>query len=218
MSGEISRVDHAEQGPLAWNVIVTLAEPTFRIARRLLARWGELRRTQYYNVATMAVADPAAFLREFSAAVAESPGMLNAMSHVLPFEHMFEFKDATEFEFKAREIALSHVPKLAGKSFHVRLHRRGLKGIISTPAEERFLDDVLLQALAAAGSPGRICFEDPDCVLLIETLGERGGLALWTREDLKRYRFLGAARAATPDAPHPKHTQSTLVSRHSRCR
>jgi hypothetical protein len=189
MSGEISRVAHAEQVPLAWNVIVTLAEPTFRIARRLLARWGELRRTQCYNVAVMAVADPAAFLREFSAAVAESLGILNAMSHVLPFEHTFEFKDATEFEAKAREIALSYVPQLAGKSSHVRLRRRGLKGTISTPAEERFLDDILLQALAAAGSPGRIGFEDPDYVPLLETLGERGGLALWMRDDLKRYPF-----------------------------
>ena len=33
-------------------------------------------------------------------------------------------------------------------------------------------------------------FEDPDCVLLIETVGQRGGLALWTREELKRYPFL----------------------------
>jgi hypothetical protein len=28
--------------------------------------------------------------------------------------------------------------------------------------------------------------------LLIETVGQRGGLALWTREELKRYPFLGA--------------------------
>jgi hypothetical protein len=36
-----------------WNVIVTLSEPTFRIARNLLARWGRLRRTEYHNVAVM---------------------------------------------------------------------------------------------------------------------------------------------------------------------
>jgi hypothetical protein len=75
----------------------------------------------------------------------------------------------------------------------VRLRRRGLKGIISTPEEERFLDDLLLEALAAAGAPGHISFEDPEYVLLIETVGSGGGVALWTREDLKRYPFLGAA-------------------------
>jgi len=176
-----------------WNVTVTLAEPTFRIARNLLAPWGRLRRTEYFNVAVMKVADPALFLREFASAVEETPGILNAMSHVVPFEHVFMFKDAAEFEAKLREIILSYAPRLAGKSFHVRLRRRGLKGIISSPEEERFLDDVLLEALAAAGTPGHISFEDPDYVLLIETVGEDGGVALWTGEDLKRCAFLGAA-------------------------
>jgi len=176
-----------------WNVTVTLAEPTFRIARNLLAPWGRLRRTEYFNVAVMKVADPILFLREFASAVEETPGILNAMSHVVPFEHVFMFKDAAEFEAKLREIILSYAPRLAGKSFHVRLRRRGLKGIISSPEEERFLDDVLLEALAAAGTPGHISFEDPDYVLLIETVGEDGGVALWTGEDLKRCAFLGAA-------------------------
>jgi tRNA(Ser,Leu) C12 N-acetylase TAN1 len=176
-----------------WNVTVTLAEPTFRIARNLLAPWGRLRRTEYFNVAVMKVADPILFLREFASAVEETPGILNAMSHVVPFEHVFTFKDAAEFEAKLREIVLSYAPRLAGKSFHVRLRRRGLKGVISSPEEERFLDDVLLEALAAAGTPGHISFEDPDHVLLIETVGEGGGVALWTGEDLKGYAFLGAA-------------------------
>jgi tRNA(Ser,Leu) C12 N-acetylase TAN1 len=194
MLGESSQVpiDARSEVP-DWNVIVTLSEPTFRIARNLLARWGRLRRTEYHNVAVMAVTDTPAFLQEFAAAVEESPGILNAMSHVVPFEHVFAFKDAAEFEAKSREIALSHATQLAGKSFHVRLRRRGLKGIISTPEEERFLDDILLGALAAAGNPGRIRFDDPDYVLLIETVAGSGGVALWTGEDLKRYPFLGTA-------------------------
>jgi tRNA(Ser,Leu) C12 N-acetylase TAN1 len=176
-----------------WNVTVTLAEPTFHIARNLLARWGRLRRTGYFNVAVMKVQDTAAFLRELAAAAEETPGILNAMSHVVPFDHVFAFRDASEFEAKLRDIILSYAPQLAGKSFHVRLRRRGLKGIISTPEEERFLDDVLLEALAAAVTPGYISFEDPDYVLLIETVGESGGVALWSGDDLKRYPFLGAA-------------------------
>jgi hypothetical protein len=194
MLSEVSQVPvDARSDVPDWNLIVTLSEPTFRIARKLLSRWGRLRRTEYFNVAVMSVADTAAFLQEFAAAVDEEPGILNAMSHVVTFEHMFTFKDAAEFEAKSREIALSYAPQLAGKSFHVRLRRRGLKGTISTPGEERFLDDILLGALAAAGSPGRIRFDDPDYVLLIETIGGEGGMALWTGEDLKRYPFLGAA-------------------------
>jgi tRNA(Ser,Leu) C12 N-acetylase TAN1 len=192
MLGKISSVPGATSAVPDWNVIVTLSEPTFRIARKLLARWGRLRHTDFHNVEVMAVADPAAFIREFAAALEQEPGILNAMSHVVPFEHVFAFKDAADFETKSREIALSYVPQLAGKAFHVRLHRRGLKGTISTPGEERFLDDVLLGALAAAGNPGRIRFEDPDYVLLIETLAGCCGMSLFSREDLKRYPFLGA--------------------------
>ena len=193
MLREMSSVPDAKSTAPDWNVTVTLSEPTFRIARRLLARWGQLRRTEYHNVAVMTVRDTAAFLQEFAAAVEESPGILNAMSHIVPFEHVFTFKDASEFEAKSRAIALSYAPQLAGKSFHVRLRRRGLKGTISTPGEERFLDDILLEALTAAGSPGRIRFDDPDYVLLIETVAGSGGIALWTGTDLKRYPFLGAA-------------------------
>ena len=193
MIGERSPAPGEQSAVPDWNVTVTFAEPTFRIARNLLAPWGRLRRTEYFNVAVMKVADPAHFLREFSSAAEETPGILNAMSHVVPFEHVFTFSDAGEFEAKLREIALSYAPRLAGKSFHVRLRRRGLKGIISSPEEERFIDDVLLEALVAAGTPGHISFEDPDYVLLIETVGKNGGVALWTGEDLKRCAFLGGA-------------------------
>jgi hypothetical protein len=93
MSSEINPVGRSEKPPADWNVLVTLAEPTYRVARKLLARWGSLRRTEYFNVAVMAVADPASFLREFGTAVEQSPGILNAMSHVVPFEHLFEFED-----------------------------------------------------------------------------------------------------------------------------
>ena len=49
-----------------------------------------------------------------------------------------------------------------------------------------------MAALAAAGTPGQISLYDADAVVLIETVGPRAGLALWTRADLARYPFLGA--------------------------
>ena len=38
--------------------------------------------------------------------------------------------------------------------------------------------------------PGQIGFEDPDAVIDIETVGNRAGISLWTREDLQRFEFL----------------------------
>lgn len=146
-------------------------------------------RTDYYNVLGMKVADPGAFLADFAASVAVQPGLLNLVSHVVPAQRTFDFATGEEFEDRARGVALGWAPRLGGKRFHVRLHRRGFKGALSTPKEERFLDEALLAALP---EPGRIDFADPDAVLQIETIDGRAGMSLWTRDELRRYPFLGA--------------------------
>jgi tRNA(Ser,Leu) C12 N-acetylase TAN1 len=171
-----------------WNVVVTLAERSFREAVRLLRKSGTVKRTAYYNVLGMKVADPEVFLADFAAAVGASPGILNFVSHVVPAQETFDFSTAEEFEARARAIALAWAPKLSGKSFHVRLHRRGFKGVLSTPREERFLDEALLSVLQATG---RIGFADPDAVIQIETIDGRAGMSLWTRDEMRRYPFLG---------------------------
>jgi hypothetical protein len=70
------------------------------------------------------------------------------------------------------------------------MHRRGFKGRLSSQHEERFLDEVLLEALDTRGKPSRITFEDPDAILALETVDSRAGVSLWTREDIQRYPFL----------------------------
>ncbi len=177
-----------------WNVIVTLAEATAPQARRILRRWGRLHRTGYFHVLVMAVSDPDQLLHEFGAAVAETPGLLNFIAHVFVAQRTFDFATVEEFERKARDLAIAWVPLLAGKRFHVRLHRRGLKGVLLTPNEERFLDDALLDALSAAGTPGHIGFDDPDFIIHIETIDRRAGMALWRREEMQRYPFLSVSR------------------------
>jgi hypothetical protein len=128
-----------------WNVIVTLPEATFREPRQFLRRWGEVHRAGYFRVLTLTVEDVESFLAEV-AKVIEAPGTLNILSHIIPAQRTFTFASAEEFEARARDIAILWAPMLAGKSFHVRLHRRGFKGTLSTPKEERFLDETLLDA------------------------------------------------------------------------
>lgn len=176
----------------SWNVVVTLPENTFREACQLLGRWGRVKRTHFYNVLVMQVADPDAFRRDFAAAVAESPGLLNIVSHVVPAQHAFDFHTREEFERAVDDIALAWLPGLAGASFHVRLHRRGGKDQLSSQLQERRLDEILLRALAAAGTPGRVTFDDPDQVIAIETVDGRAGVSLWSREDRRSCPFLGA--------------------------
>lgn len=172
-----------------WNVVVTLSEQGFRDAVRLLGKWGVVKRSGYYNVLRMKVEKIDAFLAEFAAAVIAAPGILNFISHVVPAEQTFDFATPEEFEEQARSTALSWAAKLRGKSFHVRLHRRGFKGRLSTPKEEQFLDRALLEALKGEG---RISFVDPDLVIHIETIDGRAGMSLWTRDQIRQYPFLGA--------------------------
>lgn len=183
----------AASGKEGWNVLATALEDSFRDACELLRRWGPVKRTAYYNVLVMTVDDPLHFLADFAGAVAENPGYLNFVSHLFPAQRTVDFADAAEFERCVREVALGWVPDLVGKRFHVRMHRRGFKGVLSTPKEERFLDDVLLDALEATGKPGRIGFEAPDAIIQIETVDGRAGLSLWSAADLRRYPFLGVS-------------------------
>ncbi len=176
-----------------WNVVVSVHDRGYRRARELLGSYGPVHKTDYYNVLTLTVEDTRAFLDRLARLAEVVPDIRDVVSRAVPAERSFTFQSAAEFEAKAREIALEMAPRLAGKSFHVRLYRRGFKGRISSPEEERFLDEALLQALEAAGTPGRVAFDDPDAVIDIETLGNWAGVSLWTREELERYPFLKVA-------------------------
>jgi tRNA(Ser,Leu) C12 N-acetylase TAN1 len=175
----------------SWNVVVTLSEGTYFEARRLLRRWGNVRSTGFYHVLVMQVADVTKFMTEFAAEVAESPGILNVISHVAPARATIDFDGAADFETRAAEIVRGWAGEIAGKQFHVRLHRRGLKHVLSTPREEKFLDTALLEALHESGAAGSIDFEDSDAVIQIETVNGRAGLSLWSRDEMQCYGFLG---------------------------
>jgi hypothetical protein len=85
---------------------------------------------------------------------------------------------------------LDWLPLLADRSFHVRLHRRGERHVLRSPEIERILDDDVLDGTRNLGAPARISFADADLIIAIDTVDHRTGLALWSREDLARYRLL----------------------------
>lgn len=136
-------------------------------------------------------ADDIEFLMEtLRERILKNPEIRSFLARLVPLNRTFNFQTPEEFETKAKELVLVWVPQLAGKSFHVRMHRRGFKGRLSSPEEERFLDEVLLKSLEKAGTPGMITFDDPDAILAVETLGQRAGFSLWTRNDMYQYPFL----------------------------
>jgi tRNA(Ser,Leu) C12 N-acetylase TAN1 len=178
---------------MEWNVVVTAYDwRGLRTALRLLSRYGEVARTEFHNVLALKVADVTAFLEAISAAAEHDASLRSDISRIMPAQATFVFETTTEFQEKARAIASQWADRIAGGSFHVRLHRRrgGSPVKLSSQAEERSLGDSILDRLRELGQPGRLAFRDPDYLIDIETVGERAGMSLWSRDDLKRYPFL----------------------------
>ncbi|MEW6117484.1 MAG: THUMP domain-containing protein [Nitrospirota bacterium] len=175
---------------MEWNVVVSVNEFGFKRAREVLRAYGAVQKTAFYNVLTMKVDDTGQFMEALRERSEADPSSLSFLSRLIPVTHTFSFQSPDEFEQKAGAIVTEWAPQLAGKRFHVRIHRRGFKGKLSSPEEERFLDKVVLEALHKEGHSAQVTFEDPDAIIIIETIGQRAGLSLWTREQLQRYPFI----------------------------
>jgi len=173
-----------------WNVVITVYDDGYNQARKILEGYGKVVRTEYFNILLMQVPDPRQLLETLQEEAHRDPESMKSLARVMPVVQTFTFQTAEEFEGKARKAVWNWLPELCGKCFHLRMHRRGFKGKLSSMDEERFLDTYLLEALEMAGSEGEITFDDPDAILALETVGPRAGLSLWTREELERYPLL----------------------------
>jgi tRNA(Ser,Leu) C12 N-acetylase TAN1 len=175
---------------MEWNVVIAVNVQGFAQAFGALSPFGSVRKTDFYNVLVMEVRDIVCMLEDLREKVAEHRDFLSFLSRLMPVTHAFRFETHEEFRRHAADTVLQWIPVLGGAAFHVRMHRRGFKGTMASPEEERFLDHVILEALEQAGTPGRVTFDDPDFIIAVETVGQRAGLSLWSREDLLRYPFV----------------------------
>jgi tRNA(Ser,Leu) C12 N-acetylase TAN1 len=173
-----------------WNVVITVYQDGFRRALRALKECGPAERSPYHNVLLMKVDDPVALVEAIERKTKESTALYDAISRVAPAMRTIEFHSVEEFVEKLKPILLEWLPRLSGNSLHVRLHRRGDGHCLRTPDVERLCDDLLLKATATESAPCRISFTDPDAIIAIDTVDERAGVGLWTREDLARHRLL----------------------------
>ena len=170
-----------------WNVLATSVEGARPVLLAGLRRHGAFRGAGYRNVAIGRVADVAVFLSALRDEVAGDPMLAAAVGRVLPIASTFRIDQADP----AASLTASVEPfasEIDGRSFYVRIERRGLRGAIHSSDVERALGATLWRLLEAAGHAPRVTFDDPDVVVVVETLGDRGGIALLDR----------AARAAYP--------------------
>lgn len=173
-----------------WNVVVSVYQNGFRTALRALKELGPVEKSPYYNVLLMKAGDPGALLDSIEQKADLSGALYDAISRVAPAMRTFGFHSVEELREKFESILLEWLPRLAGSSFHVRLNHRGDRHGLQTQEIERIFDDFILAAAAAAGTPCTVSFTDPDAVIAIDTVDDRGGIALWTRADLARHHLL----------------------------
>jgi len=127
-----------------WNVIVTIYQQGFKRAISALQKIGPTDRTPYYNVLVMKVDEPMVALEAIERMTEERPALYDAIARVAPAELTFEFQSAEHFRDCTNSFLLGVLPRLAGHSFHVRLHRRGSKLDLRTPEAERLFDDFVM--------------------------------------------------------------------------
>ena len=172
-----------------WNVLATSLEgrrPVLLAALRPLgAFWG----AGYRNVLVGRVEDRDAFLEAVRERLSTHGLLEGSLTKIVPVDCVrhFEAADLRRTVVAALESSAS---RLSGKTFYVRLERRGFKGVVHTPTVEREVGEALLDAAARHGAAARVSFRDPDIIVAVETTGSTVGIGLLTRDLRTRFPFV----------------------------
>jgi len=173
-----------------WNVVVTVLPEGFRDAVRLLEHFGTVATTDYYGLLVMKVDDRRRFMESVQATLAVDAALANAAARLVPVSEKFVFECADEFRSKSAAVVAPWAAELGGQRFYVRMHRRGFKGRLASDVEERRLGDILISHAPHGSDRPSVCFDHPEIVIAVETVGNDAGLARFTASDLDRYELL----------------------------
>jgi tRNA(Ser,Leu) C12 N-acetylase TAN1 len=172
-----------------WNMVVTSQTGQEHRLLRELADLGEFHPSGFREVLIGRVADAGEFLAILKQRWQDQPFFPEILSTATPVARVLPFT-VDNLSLRLKEEALAFLAALAHRAFYVRVKRRGHKGEIKSQEVEQELDRFLLDALAARQTPGRIDFQDPDAILLVELLHNQCGLTLITRDMREQYPFI----------------------------
>jgi tRNA(Ser,Leu) C12 N-acetylase TAN1 len=168
-----------------WNVIVTARTGYRRKLRRGLGPLLRLRRSAYPNVLTGLHEDPQAFLDSLDKLLTEKPYLATPISRFMTVERAFPvdppgFAEQLEVEIEP------FLERLANKTFHVRLERRGHKGRIHSKDCEISLGGHIYERFVSQGLRPSVKFADPDIVVVVEIIDDPAGKRHQKRDDRRR--------------------------------
>ena len=172
---------------LDWNLVVTAHGGRRHDLVHALRPIVRLRRAGYSEVLIGRTADVEACFAAIAARTDEIFAT-EVLARVVPVTRTFMIASEIEAQLVVETAAL--LDELAGKSFHVRVERRGQKGIVQSDRLERTLGTALVEALRARVETPRVTFRDPDVIVAVELIGEVGGIGLVPRPLRERYPFV----------------------------
>lgn len=173
-----------------FNVLVTMAHNgRYGYLLKELSGYGDFHKTPFHGVILGRVTDVAQFLETIHEKRQKQVFAFQDLGRVVPLETVFTF-ELDDFLARLCQAIRPWLDKLADRRFHVRLERRGMKGQIVSPDIEQALDSYVLDELIDLGHSAQVDFDDPDAVVAIETIGDRCGVGLITRELSERYDFV----------------------------
>lgn len=167
------------------NILVTAHRGLGKSLIKELKDLGNFRETDFRDVLLGEVDDLTKFLEETD----KRTSFL--LSRIVPIEKSFYFSPEKALEVFKSEVK-PFLDRIKGsETFCVRVERRGMKGIISSRDIEREVG-TFIQALIEErnGIRPRVNLEDPDKMIIFETLGNWCGIGLISKEMRKRYFYL----------------------------
>jgi tRNA(Ser,Leu) C12 N-acetylase TAN1 len=186
------RLVPAAKKPGDWNVLVT-AQPGPQHTRPLLGglrQYGEFRGTEFRDVCIGWVDEVGGFLESVRVAAEAHSGWIRHLSRVIPVERTFRFVPETLVALLTDAVTPLVERIVSGSSLYVRVERRGLMGQVSSAEVERAVADYVFELASRRGKTLHASFDDPDYILVAETVGERCGLGWLTREMRRHYPFV----------------------------
>lgn len=174
-----------------WNVIATVLEgPGHEKALlRGLRRYGEFHPTEFKNVCIGRVDVTAAFLETVREAQADNEEWTRYLARLIPIERTFHF-DAQGFVERLKEAVAPFAERMGAGDFCMRIERRGMLGQLHSQEAEREVADYLVDLLQSRGQQLGTDFDDPDWIVVCETVSAEAGVALLNRETRQRYDFV----------------------------
>jgi tRNA(Ser,Leu) C12 N-acetylase TAN1 len=172
-----------------WNVLVATHWGQEKQSLRILSQHGEFKSSGFKDVLQGRVEDMNLFLDKLELMRQENPSLIKSLSQIVPLERTFHFK-VPDFMDKLKEIISPYTEKVEDKKFYVRVKRRGHKGEISSQEIEKEIAGIIIENLEKAGKQAHVSFDDPDVIIVVETIANWAGVTSITREMKQRYALL----------------------------